>query len=130
MSTRIVDAVREVDADLVAFDLDGEAGDREAVCVIGIEARADVEGPAMSAAGDDAAVELALGERVAGVRTGVLHGIDGFADAIQADPDALENHVQSAVGRNVLAAGNGHERQNGAHSMLVLSSEEERRRMP
>ncbi len=82
--------MREIDSDVVALDLDREARNRKSIGVVGIEPGSDVEGPTVGVTRDDTAVELALGERIAGVGAGIFHRVDGVVHAIESDADSID----------------------------------------
>jgi hypothetical protein len=97
----IVDSILEIDGDLAVGNANREAGNREPIGMLRIESGADVEGPAVGPADDDAALERAFAQRKARVRAGVLHGVDFIAYAIEADGDLAHTNAQSAIRRDV-----------------------------
>ena len=96
----------EVDLDFASEDPDREARDREPVCVLGAEARPDVEFPAVSRTDDDRARKVALTQRIAGVWAAVLNRVDLSVDSEQADIDAIDLYAKPATVGNVALSGN------------------------
>ena len=101
----------EVDLDLAPPDPRRETRNREAVCVLGVEARPHVEGPSVRLAHDHAALEATAAQRKARMGTGVLHRMDVVADPVETDVDSVDAHAQAAIGGDVFEMGDAYERQ-------------------
>jgi len=82
-----------------------EARNRESVRVLGLEAGAHVELPAVFGTYDEGAGEGAFAQRVAGVGTTILHGVDLVADSEQPDLDLTDADAQTPPVRNLAKLG-------------------------
>jgi len=91
LGSRIVGLLTNIDFDVDADsaverdEADREAGNREAVCVLGIKTRTDVEGPSVRFTFDDATFESTFAQGPGRMRTGVFHGVHRIGNAIEAD---------------------------------------------
>ena len=80
--------------------------DRKSVCVLRVEARADVEGPTVCLANDHATFEAPTAQRKAGMGASIFHRVDRVIDPIESDVDVANPNAQAVLRRYFSQAGN------------------------